>query len=273
MSTDQVILVQNIFHFIIGACFGSFINVIIYRLPIGESIIYPGSHCIKCSYKIRWFENIPIISWLILRGKCSNCKKRISLLYPIIELISGILFTLNNYILPHDPNSNWVLNPTIFGWILICMLLLLSILDIKYLWLPEFVCKIGILLGILFSLILDSIYYPSNGFSFILDSIIATLLGYLIFQLIIVIGLRIYHKPVMGKGDSNLAALLGSWLGIKGLGITLWLAFNLAGVFVITGLLLKKIKRNQKIPFGAFLAFSGLSVWYFGNPIFTKVVY
>ena len=69
--------------FIVGCCIGSFINVIIYRLPIGESIVFPGSHCVKCNYNIRWYENIPIISWIFLRGRCVKCKEKISLIYPI----------------------------------------------------------------------------------------------------------------------------------------------------------------------------------------------
>ena len=87
------------------------------------------------------------------------------------------------------------------------------------------------------------------------------------------IGKKIFKKPVIGGGDAKLSAFIGSWLGIQGLFITIWLAFISAGIFVVLGLILKKIKRNQKIPFGVFLAFSGLFVWYFGNQIFLKVIF
>ena len=259
--------------FIVGCCIGSFINVIIYRLPIGESIVFPGSHCVKCNYNIRWYENIPIISWIFLRGKCISCNEKISLAYPFIELIVGFLFVLNNSSTPPriQADSNSII--LIFGSIFISILFILAILDYKYLWLPRNICNIGILLGILLSVIIKISYQNINDNYLILETLIALVLGYLIFQVISSIGLRIYKKPAMGIGDKKLAALLGSWLGIKGLGASIWLSFNLAGIFVIIGLISKKIRRDQKIPFGSFLALSGLLVWYFGADIFFNLIF
>ena len=273
MLSSEIIFINGILTFLIGCCFGSFLNVVIYRLPLGRSIISPGSYCIECKTKIRWFENIPLLSWFFLRGKCSNCKSKISIIYPIVEFTSGILFLLNNYSSPSTFNNNSSLILSVLGWVFISILLTLAILDIKYFWLPDSICKFGILFGIFSSLIIEIIYHPSNDIMLPLEAIIAAFIGYLIFQLISAIGLKIYKKPVMGKGDSKLSALIGSWLGIKGLLITICLAFNLAGIFVIAGLILKKLNRKQKIPFGSFLALSGMCVWYFGDTTFTKLIY
>lgn len=87
-----------ILSFIIGLCFGSFFNVLIYRLPRKESIVFPPSHCPNCNYKIKWYENIPVLSYIFLRGKCSNCSKPISIRYPIIELIFGVVGILISFI-------------------------------------------------------------------------------------------------------------------------------------------------------------------------------
>ena len=273
MDSYQIVFIKNIATFTIGCCFGSFINVVIYRLPIGESIIFPSSHCIKCKAKIPWHEKIPLISWLFLKGKCSNCNVKISIIYPIVELTSGLLFVLNNYSYNVLMVENWKIPTIIFGWFLISILVILAILDVKYFWLPDAICSVGILTGLSYSLIAGSIYEDSNIVNLILESVIATLLGYLFFRMISAIGWRLYKKPAMGKGDAKLAALLGSWLGIKGLGIATWLAFYMAGIFVIIGLISKQIKRNQKIPFGTFLALSGISVWLLGNSTFSQIIF
>tara|TARA_Y100001968_G_scaffold312148_1_gene334970 strand:- start:2528 stop:3358 length:831 start_codon:yes stop_codon:yes gene_type:complete len=273
MLLDQTILIDNIFSLIIGCCFGSFINVIIYRLPLGLSIVHPRSFCRICKYKIRWFENIPIFSWILLRGSCANCRSNISITYPIIELITGILFLLNNYSSPTllSINSGFILLK--IGWIFISLLLILAILDIKYFWLPSSICIIGLLSGLIYSLTIAILFHPYDQVFLILGSIFGAILGYLIFQLISALGFRLFKKPSMGKGDAKLAAFIGSWLGIKGLLITIWLAFNLAGIFVIIGLLLKRIKSGQKIPFGTFLALSALLVWYLGEMSLTRMIY
>ncbi len=273
MVSDQILVIETIFSFMMGCCFGSFINVIIYRLPHGQSILVPRSYCVKCKHRISFLENIPLVSWVFLRAKCRYCRQRISVIYPLLELICGFLFVISNYSEPSifAINSKYII--TILGWIFFSLLLPLAILDIKYFWLPESICKIGIISGILSSVIIETLYISSSKYLITLSSIIAALLGYIVFQLISEIGLRVFHKPAMGKGDSKLTALIGSWLGIKGTFITIWLAFNLAGIFVIIGLISKRIKRNQKIPFGTFLVLSGMSVWHFGNDAFTQIMY
>ena len=266
-------IIKMLFTFLIGCCFGSFINVIIYRLPLRESIIFPSSHCIKCNYKIKWYENIPIMSWIFLKGRCSKCNIKISLMYPSIELITGFLFVLNNYSL----NLRWSIGSQfltiVCGWIFISILLVMAILDIKYFWLPDVISKFGILSSIFLSFFFKIRYENLVSEFFVIETLLAAFSGYLIFKLISLIGFKIYKKPAMGKGDAKLAALLGSWLGLMGLFLSIWLAFFFAGIFGLVGLIFRKIKKNQKIPFGAFLSLSGLFIWFFGNNYISNVIF
>ena len=266
-------LINNFFAFIIGCCFGSFINVIICRLPLGESIVLPGSHCMKCNYKISWYENIPIISWIFLRGRCAKCNKKISIMYFLIELITGFLFLINNYSLHSRLSIGPQVITIVCGWIFISILLVMAILDIKYLWLPDIVSKFGIILSIFLSAFFQIRYENLTSNLLIIETLLSTCLGYFIFKSISIIGLRIYKKPVMGNGDAKFAAFLGSWLGFYGLFLSIWLAFFLAGIFGIIGLISRTIKKEQKLPFGSFLSLSGLFVWYLGNDSLANLIF
>ena len=260
------------FLFVIGCCLGSFINVVIYRLPLNQSIVYPSSSCPKCNSKIKWFDNLPILSWFLLRGKCRVCNKKIAIFYPIIELCTGLLLFLNLYAHPTIYGKQPIQITIFFGCIFIPILLILAILDFKYLWLPQFLTLGGLVLGITASLYIDfnNDFYR---FNYSINSLIASFIGFAFFYLLSGIGKKIFNKPVLGGGDAKLVAFLGSWLGIKGLFISIWLGFISAGIFVTLGLILKKIKRNQKIPFGVFLVLSGLLVWYFGNEKLLKIIF
>ena len=264
--------IVGIYLFVIGCCVGSFINVICFRLPLGKSIIYPSSRCAKCNYKLKWFDNIPLISWILLGAKCRSCKKNISITYPLIELITGLIFCANFFAYPSIYNQLPKLLIIFSGIIFSAILIVLTILDCKYFWLPKKITFGGLTLGLIFSLIVD-LFHNFSHFSYFINSIVAAFIGFIIFYLLSLLGLKIYKKPVMGDGDAKLSALLGSWLGIQGLFITIWMAFFSASIFVIFGLILKKIKRKQKIPFGAFLSISGLIVWQFGDKVFLRFIF
>ena len=262
----------GIYLFIFGCCLGSFINVVIYRLPLNQSIVYPKSRCPKCKTKIKFYDNLPLISWFLLKGKCRACKTKISFSYPIVELSTALLVWLNIYANPSIYSQLTVFITIFQGTIFSSILLALSILDFKYFWLPKSLTLGGLLIGIVSSLFID-LFNDFYQFSFLIDSITALILGFGLFYLLSYIGEKIFKKAVMGRGDMKLSALLGAFLGIKGLLISIWLSFVSAGIFVILALILKKIKRNQRIPFGIFLSFSGLLVWYLGNDIFLKIIF
>ena len=265
-------LITGIYLFIIGCCIGSFINVLIYRLPRNKSIVYPNSRCPQCNAKIKWFDNVPLISWFLLIGKCRACKEKISFSYPAIELLTGILVWLNIYANPTIYSQEPISLRIFFGSIFSTLLIALAILDFKYFWLPQALTLGGLFLGIIGSLLVD-LSNDFYQFSYSIYSLTASFLGFILFSLLSHFGKKIFNKPVLGGGDTKLASLMGAWLGIKGFFISIWLAFISAGIFVILGLVLKRIKRNQKIPFGVFLAFSGLLVWYFGNQVFLKIIF
>ena len=264
--------ILGVYLFVIGCCIGSFINVVIYRLPLNQSIVYPSSSCPKCNAKIKWFDNLPIISWFLLRGKCRACNTKISFSYPIIELSTGLLVFLNLYSDPTIYSQQPIYLTIFFGSIFIVTLLTLAILDFKYFWLPQALTSGGLVLGITGSIYID-FYNDLNQSNYLINTLTASFLGFAIFYLLSRIGKKIFNKPVLGGGDAKLSAMIGSWLGIEGLLISIWLAFISAGIFVTLGLILKKLKRNQKIPFGVFLAFSGFLVWQFGNKTFVKVIF
>ena len=188
----------GIYLFVIGCCIGSFINVLIYRLPLNQSIVYPNSSCPECNAKIKWFDNLPIISWLLLRGKCRACKSKISFSYPIIELSTGLLVWLNFYANPTIYSQ--LAEPIILfcGTILSSILITLAILDFKYFWLPQAITIGGLMLGITSSLIID-LSNDFGQFSYSLYSITASLLGLALFYLLSYLGFKIFNKPEIGE--------------------------------------------------------------------------
>ncbi len=129
--------ITGIYLFVIGCCVGSFINVLNFRLPLGQSIFYPSSRCTKCDYKIKWFDNIPLISWILLGAKCRECKRTISINYPLVELTTGLIFCANFFANPSIYNQLPKFIILLSGIIFSSILIVLTILDCKYFWLPK----------------------------------------------------------------------------------------------------------------------------------------
>ena len=200
-----------------------------------------------------------------MKGKCAFCNVKISTRYIFVEISCGILFLINLISSPTIffklEQSNYSL---ITGCILFFLLFVISVIDLKYLWIPQSIIDIGFLLGSI-NIIYISIITKTNYFYF---GIVGTLLAFLIFQLIRFIGRKIYKKEVMGKGDSKLIAMLGLWLGPLGVILTIAISYISAAIFILIGIFLKKIKLKQNIPFGPFISLGGMLVWIFGNDFF-----
>ncbi|ABB50245.1 type 4 prepilin peptidase 1, Aspartic peptidase, MEROPS family A24A [Prochlorococcus marinus str. MIT 9312] len=255
-----------------GLIFGSFLNVVIYRLPNNQSILTPRSFCPKCNKKLSWHENIPIYSWIKLKGKCSNCDKAISTKYPLTELATGMLFLFSFNAIPKDIYfENFAFN-LFFSWALILILLSISIIDYEFLWIPNSIIMIGFLFG-LASSIFSAIVNDQNIVIQLFVNLISGILGFLIIILIMKSGELVFKKPSMGLGDAKLAGMIGFWIGLPGVIISIWLSFIISGLFVILGLATKKIKKGQLIPFGPFLSISGFLIWLFGEDIFLKIIF
>ena len=249
--------------FIIGTSIGSFINVVLWRLPREESIIFPRSYCRSCQTKLFWKDNIPIISWFFLKGQCRYCAEKISITYPIIEFLNGFLFFLAVIFQESSLSSQSVLN--IFSsWTLISISISLFIFDMRYFWLPKSILYFGSTLGIL-KLIFHYIINDENIF---LINLIAGFLGYLILFSINFVGKNFAEKNVIGSGDMKLIFMFGIWIGIKGVLISLYLSFLMSGVLGAVLITFRKLKRGSFIPFGPFLIISSLSVWFIGDENF-----
>ena len=237
--------------------------MIVWRLPRNESIVIPRSYCPKCKKQLKWYENIPLLSWLLLKARCYNCHMKISIRYPFVEFLCAGLFVISNF-----SSLNLYINELsqysyLGGYVLVFFLLSISVIDINHLWIPRSLCKAGIMSGILFNALIS--LASTNNSMFVFFSIIAAILGYVLFELLRKIARGIYKKPALGHGDSMLSALIGSWLGIKGLGLSWVLAFLIAGIFALLGLLSKKLKRGDPMPLGPFLSLGCFLIWIFGN--------
>ncbi len=233
--------------FTFGIVFGSFLNVCISRIPAKESLL-PASHCPKCNGAIKPYDNIPVLSYLFLRGKCRHCNERISLLYPAVELLTGLVFLLLFY-------RYGLSLPFVEYAVLSCLLITMAFIDLKTQEIPDGLVLFGLIAGILFTFLF-------NFQSSILSGLIGFVLGGGLFLLI-----AIASKGGMGGGDIKLMAVLGLWLGWQGILVISLFSFLIGAVISVTLLLLKLKSRKDYIPFGPFIALAALLWMLFGNEL------
>jgi leader peptidase (prepilin peptidase)/N-methyltransferase len=235
----------------LGLAFGSFLNVCIHRLPRGRSLVRPGSACPACGYELRWHDNVPVLSYLWLRGRCRNCRSRISIRYPIVELITAGVFLLHYGVLGWDV----LLVPRL---IFACALIVLFAIDLEHQILPDVITLPGIVLGFLFSFA-----FPPG----VRSSVIGMLAGGGVLFAIGEIWSRLRKVEAMGFGDVKMLAMIGAFLGLKLIVVTFVLASYLGG---LTGLALIVSRRGglmSKVPFGTFLAVAALIASLWGNSL------
>lgn len=242
-------MLLNNFHlylllFVLGLFFGSFLNVIIYRLPRDESIVSPRSHCTECGHKLTLRELIPLLSYIFLRGRCSQCKSSISLQYPLIELMTGLLFLVNGF----WAANIWVL---ISGFIFILLLLPLAVIDIKHKILPDKLTLTGMACGFILSFISPHIS-PLEAMAGVLAGGGALLLVALV------------SRGGMGGGDIKLMLLIGAFLGPIFALITIFLAAFLGLLAALPAIITRNLGLKSRLPFGPFLALAAYILWYFG---------
>ena len=248
MMVTPVVLV---FAAVFGAIVGSFLNVVIYRVPLGQSIVSPPSRCRKCGYSLKWFDNIPIVSWLLLRGRCRKCGVAVSWQYPVVELITAILFVLVVWLTPPGPLM-------IARLLLVCILIVLFGIDLEHQILPNAITLPGIVIGFLFSL------FGPPGWK---DSLIGILLGGGILYAIAWAYYLWRREEGMGMGDVKMLAMLGAFLGWQAVLVTLVLA-SFSGA-IIGVILISAQKGDMKfaLPFGTFLALGALAAMFVGDPL------
>ena len=226
-----------IFLFIIGTIFGSFYNVVGYRLPKGASIVFPPSHCTNCNHKLTFFELIPIISYIFQKGKCKHCNQKISLFYPIFETLTGILFVLCYLSFGLTPNI-------IIALTFVSLMIIITVSDYHYLIIPDEVL-------ITFSLILFIEILLINGINAVLYSILNGVLAFITMYLLKKLGDFIFKKESMGGGDIKLMFIFGMTLTYPIAILSIFVG-SLIGLPI--ALLIIWSKKDHIIPFGPFLA-------------------
>ena len=234
----------TIMAFIFGTVLGSFYNVVGYRIPKEESIVSPPSHCPKCNHRLGISELVPVLSYIFLRGKCKNCKSKISMFYPIFELTTGILFAISYLIF--GLNINFIISITF-----ISMLLIIIISDYQTMIIPD---SVLIVFSIL--LVLELIY--KNGYSNIYHNLIDALISFIFMYLLKKFGDYLFKKESMGGGDIKLMAVLGLVLGYKMAIMSIFLASFIG--LPISLISLYKTKSDI-IPFGPFLSVSAIIIF------------
>ncbi len=266
VSTPTAIPALPLLAALLGACVGSFLNVVAWRLPRGESLLWPGSHCPRCGTPLAWFENLPLLGWLALRGRCRHCGAGIGLRYPLVELLTAGLWVAALAARPGtmgpQPQPLLLL---LAGWLLLSWLIPLSLIDLDHLWLPEPLCRIGLLLGLGCSALLGWLQSASQGRELLFHHLVAAGVALVGFETVSALGERLLGKPALGLGDAKLAALLGAWLGLSGLGLSVILAVVSAALLGVLGRISGRLGRHQAFPFGPFLAAGGAAVWLLGS--------
>jgi leader peptidase (prepilin peptidase)/N-methyltransferase len=270
-------MIQNILVFIIGTIFGSFLNVCIYRLPKDKSVILPGSYCPKCKAPIKWYDNIPLLSYILLRGKCRSCSENISLRYPFVEIITGIIFLIF-YL------RFWV-TPDFFKFVFFfCLLVVVSLIDIDYHAIPVYLCIVGICVGLLFSLHDSIILFKSGVLELKKFSIVRDFQGLIfgfgftyLFKFFGDVLLSVYlswrkkesiegETEALGLGDVDFMGMVGVFLGVKSVVLVFFLAPFFALLYSVFAIIFKK---SHLIPYLPYLSLATVVTYFWGEKILT----
>ncbi len=253
----------DVFLFVFGLIVGSFLNVCIHRFPREESIVSPGSHCPACGKPVAWYDNIPLVSYLILGRKCRHCGIKISSRYFFIELITGIAF---------------LASVRFFGWTgqaaasacFLAILLGISATDMEHQIIPDEFSLGGLALGFCFSAAFPVLHRETEILRSILMSAIGALAGGGAIYLTGVFGEFVFKKESMGGGDVKLMAMMGAFLGWQGVLLVYFLSPLLA---LPLGVYVKFRKKEDYIPYGPFLALSGVVVLFFGDYLLRNLIF
>ncbi len=267
-------MIERIIVFVFGSVVGSFINVCIHRMPLGESVVWPHSHCPKCQKKIPGYDNIPFLSYIILKGKCRFCKGKISLRYPLVELLTALLFlaVFNKFGLSYD-----FFVFSLFG----CGLIIATFVDIAHRIIPDEISIGGIIFGFILTAIkgfnLNPLVY---SFKPMFDSFLGIIIGggiiYLTAKLFDLVYFKLLKRPPiqgetesMGGGDVKLLAMIGAFLGWQAAVFVFFLAPFFGAVIGIINLLAKK---DHTIPYGPFLSLAAIFALFWMDKILPLIV-
>lgn len=247
-----------LFSFIFGILWGSFLNVCIVRIPLGESIAYPRSFCRSCHEMVLWYQNIPILSFLFLRGRCASCHEKISWQYPFVELLSGILAALLVW------KFHFLFPAAIWFFTFVSPLIVVSFIDLKHWIIPDLITLPLIGVGVLVRLLLHHFQTP---FFYFFDSIGGILIGGGFLYLISKIYELIRKQEGIGMGDVKLAAMFGAFLGWKAVFFIFLYSSFLGSLIGFILMIFSRAKLKSQIPYGPFLSFAAIFYLFFGEKI------
>lgn len=287
--------------FCFGACIASFLNVCIWRIPREESVVNPPSHCPKCNARIKWYQNIPIVSWCCLRGKCANCHEPISVRYTIVELLGGILFLMAY--LQWAPGFQWApqgVEQTIvappFGLVALhsawmvpiyCLiftgLILGSFVDLEHFWIPDRVTVGGVMLGVPLSCLVPELQAQGiralpwfdvgqlEWWQSAILSVTSSFMGGFVLWFLGWVFTKILHKDAMGFGDVKLVAAIGAFFGPVAVFFVFLFSSMVGAIGGLTMVCLGKTRLGayKEIPFGPYIAIATV-LWMFWGPVMVK---
>jgi leader peptidase (prepilin peptidase) / N-methyltransferase len=274
---------------LLGLAFGSFLNVCLSRWPAGESVVRPRSHCRACGRELAWWENVPVVSWLALRGRCRTCGVRIGVRYVLVELAVGVLWAMqvwHFFDAAHWPGSYFDISlasaagKAVFDWLLVA----LAALDAEHFWLPDRLTLPGIALGFLLTTFLSPLdlswwLRAQTIWLAAFDGLLAVTLAFVLILVIRWIYWLVRRQEGLGLGDAKLMAMLAAWLGLPGALLAFFIGVVLGGVVAVGMLLLPSqtsgdptlaAKTNtprgwgtRRLPLGTFLCVGGVvsSLW------------
>jgi leader peptidase (prepilin peptidase)/N-methyltransferase len=261
------------FAFVFGLVIGSFLNVCIVRIPNRKSIVLPASACPRCGAAIRTYDNIPILSYLLLRGKCRSCKARISPMYPMVELLTGLLF-LGCYF-------EFGFTPEAAKWAAFSALMIVLVFtDLRERILPDMVNYTGLAIGLAISLFTrptdgTAEWRSNHAFSFpppapalsFADAVLGAALGSALLWLVSEAYFRLRGREGMGLGDVKMMLMAGAFLGAKRTLLTIFAGSVLGSVLGVAFILARHKQTDYELPFGSFLGMAALLVVFFGTPV------
>jgi leader peptidase (prepilin peptidase) / N-methyltransferase len=261
IAYDSAFNLLSVFAFAMGAMVGSFLNVVIHRYPIEESIVFPPSRCPACRARIRWFDNVPILAWLWLRGRCRDCRAPISPRYPLVELANALFYLA--IFLHTGPTPGFFLIAAF-----VSMIIVLIYIDAEIQILPDVVDLPGIAVGIAIGALALGNWYPALVLS---SSIVDALAGALVGAAVIVAVIGVYwlirRVEGMGQGDIKMLAMIGAGLGWRAVPGVLLLAAVCGSLIGVPAALRSERGMQLPLPFGVFLGLATLAVVFFGQTL------
>ncbi len=233
---------------LLGLSLGSFLNVCVWRWPQDQSVVKPPSHCPGCDTPIRWFDNIPVLGWIFLGGRCRSCKGRISMQYPLIELAVGLIWAGLFYL--HGPSPE-----ALRGSLFVTILLGIALADARFYIIPDQFSIGGAVLGLALA--------PLAGGLTIVQALVGAAVGYVTLWLVAVLGEKAFKKEAMGGGDIKMMAMVGAFLGTSGVFLTIFLG-SLFGAVIFGPI---SLKTKKLVPFGIFLALGAAITYGWGEAL------